>query len=120
MLTAWRGGRLVGSGCLRWEGPFNADMAVRFPQLVELAFLQIDPEFRCAGIGSRLMSFGEAEARSRRETAMGLAAGRGNQRARSLYERRGYVATGDVQRDRYTDNEGQQVQEESAYFIKML
>jgi hypothetical protein len=65
-------------------------------------------------------SVGEAEARSRRETALGLAAGLGNQRARSLYERRGYVATGDVQRDRYTDSEGQQVQEESAYFIKML
>ena len=119
-LTAWDGDRLVGSGCLRWEGPFNAEMAMTYPGLAELAFLQVDRGYRSAGLGTRLVGLAEAAAISRRERALGLAVGLGNLRARALYERLGYCPTGHLQRDRYHDERGVEVEEVSAYLVKTL
>ena len=120
MLTAWHEQQLVGSGCLRWEGPFNAEMAERFPGIVELAFLQVEADFRGAGLGTRLIVLAEQQARQRGERVLGLAVGLENLRARSLYERLGFVSTGDVQRDEYIDEHGRQIEEESVYMTKTL
>jgi ribosomal protein S18 acetylase RimI-like enzyme len=94
VLTAWLEGRLVGSGMLRWEGPFIPDIASCLPGQVEVGFLQVTADQRGRGIGTALIELAEAVARDRGVPSLGLAVGDDNARARGLYERLGYRDTG--------------------------
>jgi ribosomal protein S18 acetylase RimI-like enzyme len=93
-LTAWLEGRLVGSGMLRWEGPFLRDIASHLPDQVEVGFLQVSEDQRGQGIGTALMELAEAIARDRGVPSIGVAVADENVRARQLYERLGYRAQG--------------------------
>jgi ribosomal protein S18 acetylase RimI-like enzyme len=99
VLTAWDETRLVGSAVLRWEGPFNAEVAAALPQQVELGFLQIEPDYRGQGIGTALLRLAEQRCRERGVTRLGLGVALDNSRAVRLYQRLGYEDS----RLRFTD-----------------
>jgi ribosomal protein S18 acetylase RimI-like enzyme len=120
LLTAWDGVELVGSGCLRWEGPFNAEMAAIRGRTPELAFLQIDEGYRGAGIGTRLVRLAEQLCLTRGLQCLGLAVGVDNHRAQALYERLGYHDVGVKQVDRYVDVHGQRRTEVARYLERLL
>ena len=123
-LTAWSGPRLVGSACLRWEGPFNEEVAAASPRQVELGFLHVQPEFRGRGVGTALVGLAEQRCRERGVTSLGLGVGDGNPRAAALYQRLGYAATGFRFTDRYTwtnsDGELQDAVEPGFYLTRHL
>lgn len=81
LLVAWVAGEPVGSAQL----DFSASP-------VELKNLNVHPDTRGQGVGSALVAAAEEIVRRRGRLAMGV--GVDNSRARALYERLGYVATG--------------------------
>jgi ribosomal protein S18 acetylase RimI-like enzyme len=123
-LTAWDEARLVGSALLRWEGPFNAEVAAALPQQVELGFLQIEPSYRGRGIGTALLRLAEQRCRERGITRLGLAVATDNDRALRLYQRLGYADTGLRFTDSYTgidpDGSARQMVEPGLYLTRNL
>lgn len=101
-LVAWDKDRLVGSAVLRWEGPFNEEVATAFPSQVELGFLQVEPDCRGQGIGSALLRCAEQRCLERGVARLGMGVAEDNPRALALYERLGYTDTGLRFTDVYT------------------
>jgi len=94
LLTAWDGTALAGHGLLRWEGPLLPAVAAALPGQVELAFLHVEPDWRGRGVGTKLIGLAENRALFNGRTSLGLAVESVNTRARGLYIRLGYRATG--------------------------
>lgn len=115
LLTAWADVDLIGSAHLRWEGPFNTEMAAARGRTPELAFLQVEERHRGAGIGSRLVRLAEQLCRARGLPILGLAVGVDNLRAHALYERLGYRDLGLRQTDHYVDSQGRPRTEVARY-----
>jgi ribosomal protein S18 acetylase RimI-like enzyme len=124
LLTAWFGSRLVGSGLLRWEGPFNPHVAAVRPGQVEIGFLQVEPEWRGRGVGSALLALAEQRCRARGVRSLGLGVGIDNSRAAALYRRLGFADTGVRFTDAYVsiDRDGctHDVVEPGLYMTRML
>ena len=120
LLTAWDGVALVGSASLRWEGPFNAEMASRRGCTPELAFLQVAEERRGAGIGTQLLRLAEQRCLARGHHSLGLAVDIENLRAQALYARLGYHDLGAQQIQHYVDSQGQRRTEVAAYLQRDL
>ncbi|PCN49687.1 GNAT family N-acetyltransferase [Curtobacterium sp. 'Ferrero'] len=110
VLVAWAGTEPVGSG------------EVTAGDEPELRNLRVDLDHRGRGVGSALIAAAERLAAACGVLRIGVALD--NPDARRLYERAGYVATGEVQEYDYTyvDDDGRQVtaQEASAYLAKNL
>lgn len=102
LLTAWEEARLVGSALLRWEGPFNPEVATALPTQVEFGFLQVVPDCRGQGIGSALLRLAEQLCLERRVARLGLGVATDNVRAIALYQRLGYADNGLRFTDVYT------------------
>ena len=94
LLTAWNGERLVGSGVLCWEGPFNSMVAEALPDQVEFGFLQVEADCRGRGIGTALLQLALQRGSERGVLSIGLGVGTDNPRAAALYRRLGFVDTG--------------------------
>ncbi|WP_420112532.1 GNAT family N-acetyltransferase [Pseudactinotalea sp.] len=78
----------------------------------ELRHLQVDPESRGQGVGTSIVRAAERHLGTGR---LSIGVGLDNSRARRLYERLGYVGTGEISTTTYTyvDHEGPHVATES-------
>jgi GNAT superfamily N-acetyltransferase len=94
VLVAWIGGRPIGQGLIRWEGPRDATVASALPGCPEIFRLSVEVAHQSRGAGTALLDAMEALARARGLPAVGLGVGLENPRARRLYERRGYRDAG--------------------------
>lgn len=87
----------VGSCEIRWDGCAAAEV----PRCPEINGLQVWPEeLQSQGIGTRMLTLLENEARNRGHHSTGL--GVDDPRAKKLYLRLGYLDTGHEYLDRYT------------------
>lgn len=123
-LTAWVRNELIGTGVLRWEGPFLEDISATFPGQTEVGFLQVVPRWRSQGVGTALITFAEDLARSRGDQQIGLVVSYENDGARRLYQRLGYSETGVEYRITYDayDHTGAiaQSDESGSFWLKPL
>lgn len=96
-LVAWRGASPVGSG------------EVLYGETGELRNLHVEPASRRGGIGAALIAEAERVCADRGSTAVRVGVGIGNRDARRLYERVGYVGTGEFETTtyRYVDSDGE-------------
>lgn len=85
LLVAWAGDVPVGSGQL------DLDAAP-----IELKNLNVRPDRRGQGIGTALVAAAEEWTRARGHTRLSMGVAVDNPGARRLYERLGYVATGEM------------------------
>ncbi|MBD3940657.1 GNAT family N-acetyltransferase [Microbacterium sp. NEAU-LLC] len=88
LLVAWVGADPVGSGQLDWRST---------PP--ELKNLHVDARHRGSGIGTSIIR--EAEIRMQPGSSLAVGVGLDNPRARALYERLGYSATGEISTTTY-------------------
>lgn len=89
-LIAWCGGEPVGTAVVRWTG-------VRVEghgPVPEIGSLEVVPDRRGEGIGSRLLAAAEERVRERGGRAAAVVVAEDNVGARRLYERLGYRDTG--------------------------
>ena len=100
-LVAWDGDVPVGHLFIRWTGntevPRIVDLypqAAQFADCPELCELYVDPERRCRGIGTQLLRRGLQLACERGASQVAICVNTDNPRARSLYERLGFVEPG--------------------------
>ena len=98
-LVAWAGDTPVGSGELL------------FGVTPELRNLHVNEGLRGSGIGSAILD--EAEQASADDGVLSIRVGTENAGARRLYERRGYVGTGDLSTTTYSYFDGNGVQHET-------
>lgn len=107
-LVAWRDGKPLGSGMVQWEGCVGRNAALAYPGCVEVNHLQVRAEERGKGVGSGLLSAGEAMIRSRGFSEAAVGVGLDNEEAARLYRRLGYEQTGvrDVTSYTWVDADG--------------
>ncbi len=90
--TAWMDNSFVGYVTLKWHSDYQPFAASNIPEINDLNVL---PQFRRQGIGSRLLELAETEAQKKSKVVgigVGLYADYGN--AQRLYVKRGYVPDG--------------------------
>ncbi|MBL7063989.1 MAG: GNAT family N-acetyltransferase [Anaerolineae bacterium] len=124
-LVAWRENLPVGHALLKWDGSTDEPMASELDSCPDTEDLFVSPDHRSRGIGSQLMDAVENLTRQQGYSRVGLGVGVENVRAHSLYERRGYEASGFGEyRERgcYVDRDGreQSWEEDCIYLIKQL
>ena len=94
-MVAWMhgqtGGEAVGSAVIRWQGPGLPEIRSAYPDVVEIAHVQVRPDVRGRGVGTCLMRTAEGLARLRGVPRLGLGVGVENPPAAALYERLGYT-----------------------------
>lgn len=93
-LMAWLDEIPIGHTMVRWEGTMDAFIAERISGCAHVEDLFVMPEFRSHGFGTQILRHGERLPIERGFGQIGLAVGIDNPRARTLYERLGYVDTG--------------------------
>ena len=93
-LIAWLDGIPVGHTMVRWTGATDAFVADRISGCAHVEDLFVMPELRSRGIGAQILARAERLSSERGFKQIGLAVGIDNPRARSLYERLGYMDTG--------------------------
>lgn len=98
----------IGQAAIHWQGKPT------HPQIPDIQSLRVHPDFRGAGIGSRLVAACEEYSRHRGHERISLSVALDNDAARRLYERLGYSAVGPNYSDVwfYTDAKGQNVRVE--------
>ena len=92
-LIAWLEGIPIGHAMVRWTGTTDAFVADRISGCAHVEDLFVMPERRSRGIGTRILARAEHLSLERGFKQIGLAVGIDNPRARSLYERLGYMDT---------------------------
>lgn len=85
----------VGVCIVRWEGPFDASVAARWPDCVEVNHLYVLSNARNRGVGGSLIGAAEARCRERKLEQVGTGVADDNSGAARLYERLGYRDSGD-------------------------
>lgn len=100
-LFAFDGEEVVGSAVL-CARPVRPLAAAAYPDVPEVGYLQVEPAARGHGIGTMLVEKGVRLAGERGAAAVTIGVGPDNPRARALYERLGFRATGVVDRYEYT------------------
>lgn len=93
-LVAWCDQAPVGHAYVKWDGSNREPMATRLSGCPEVEDIYVSPAFRSKGIGSKLLHVAEELAKARGCARIGLGVAVENPRARSLYERSGYVDSG--------------------------
>ena len=91
-VVAWLGLAPVGHVLVRWEP--DEPLRSALPGVPAIESLWVKPEHQSQGIASRLMHHAEHLARERGCERVALGVGLENERARRLYERRGYREAG--------------------------
>ncbi len=101
-------GQFAGYVTVNWKPPYTAFAELNIPEIQDLNVL---PEFRRKGIGTRLLDWAEEEIALRSDIAgIGVGLHPGYNAAQRLYVKRGYVPDGRgvTYRNRYVE-EGMQV-----------
>ena len=93
-LIAWLDRIPIGHAMARWTGTTDAFVADRISGCAHVEDLFVMPECRSRGIGTQILARAERLSAERGFKQIGLAVGIDNPRARSLYERLGYMDTG--------------------------
>jgi len=93
-LIAWYENLPIGHVLLKWSGTTKAPMVARLKDCPHIEDLFVIPDCRSKGIGSQLMDAVEGLCAQKGYAQVGLGVGIDNLRARSLYERRGYIDAG--------------------------
>jgi ribosomal protein S18 acetylase RimI-like enzyme len=93
-LIAWSDSTVLGTGVVRWSDLLGYQLSGLLPGCPEICHLQVRPEYRGEGVGSRLIAAAEDLVRSRGITKVGVVVGVDNPRAAALYQRLGFVSTG--------------------------
>lgn len=124
-LVAWLGNLPVGHGLLKWNGSDDEPMSSELDGCPEFEDLFVVPHHRSRGMGSELLGRAEILAARKGYRQIGLAVAIDNHRARSLYERRGYVDAGSGEHRTswtYLDADGleRQAREACHYLVKPL
>jgi len=83
--------RIVGAVFVHWGAAEEQVVNDLLPDVPQLYHFEVHEDFRCRGIGTRLLVEAESLLRSRRFKSVLLGVDRSNQRARQLYERLGFV-----------------------------
>jgi GNAT superfamily N-acetyltransferase len=124
-LFAWHAERPVGHVLLVLTGPSKEPMRSALRNCAHISDLFVVPDYWSQGIGTRLMDLAEALAARHGSIQVGLDVAIDNDRALTMYERRGYIDMGFGERAvswTYIDLEGrQQVQNDVlVYLVKGL
>lgn len=124
-LFAWHEERPVGHVLLVLTGPSKEPMRSNLPNCAHISDLFVVPDYWSQGIGTRLMDEAETLAVEHSFIQIGLDVAIDNDRAMTLYERRGYKDAGFDERAvswTYIDPDGQQQVQNDVlvYFIKRL
>ena len=85
----------IGQGAVHWNGKST------HPHIPDIQSLRVFGAFRGRGIGSLLLNACEDAVRARGFSQVSLSVAIDNSRARALYERLGYVVTGQPYDDRW-------------------
>ncbi|MCW2583071.1 MAG: putative acetyltransferase [Klenkia sp.] len=101
LLVAEVGGRVVGTGLLRWA-PRDTAVAEQWPGLPELSNLQVHPDERGSGHGTALVEDACARATAAGHERIGIGVGENAPDAARLYLRLDFAETGLAYSDRYT------------------
>ncbi len=98
----------IGQAAIHWQGKPT------HPQIPDIQSLRVHPDYRGAGIGSRLVRACEEYSQRKGHERISLSVALDNPRARRLYERLGYAVAGPNYCDVwfYTDARGQNVRVE--------
>jgi ribosomal protein S18 acetylase RimI-like enzyme len=91
-LVAWEDGRPVGHGYVRWNP--GEPLSYRYPNVPSIGDLAVKEELRSLGVGSHLMDEAEDLVRQSGHELIAIGVDLQNERALSLYQRRGYVDSG--------------------------
>lgn len=91
VLVAVVGGRIVGDVYVSFEPAWEEELRVRLPGVPSLTHLEVAEAHQRQGIATRLLAAAEAEAARRGAAAVFLGVEPGNEAARRLYERLGYL-----------------------------
>jgi phosphoglycolate phosphatase len=96
VLVAWRAGRPIGCGSIRWSGPRAPSVARSraLARVPEIHRLWVHEAERRRGVGSRILAGLEALARGRGVGQIGAGVALANDAARSLCARSGYAEAG--------------------------
>ncbi len=124
-LVAWLGNLPVGHGLLKWDGTNDEPMSSELDGCPDIEDLFVVPQHRSRGVGAELLGHAEILVAQDGYRHMGLAVAIDNPRARSLYERKGYVDTGLGEHRTswtYLDSDGleRQAREVCHYLVKPL
>ena len=124
-LVAWYENLPVGHALLKWYGTTDDPRASKMDGCPDIEDLFVSPDYRSRGTGSCLLEQAESLVTQRGYCRIGLGVAIDNPRARSLYERSGYVDTGSGEYrtgGSYTDKDGQEKfwEEICRYLIKLL
>ncbi|HEY0069070.1 MAG TPA: GNAT family N-acetyltransferase, partial [Chloroflexia bacterium] len=124
-LFAWHQERPVGHVLLMLTGPSKEPMRSALRNCAHISDLFVVPDCWSQGIGTRLMDEAEALAAHHGSVQVGLDVAIDNDRAMTMYERRGYIDMGFGERAvswTYIDPEGQQQVQNDVlvYLVKLL
>lgn len=94
-LVAWQATTPIGHLLLKYSGPADRAVATQITECAEIEDFVIRPDLRSQGIGREMIETAARLTRERGLQRLGLAVGHDNPRARSLYERSGFVVSTD-------------------------
>ena len=112
-LVAWRGGRPVGVGVVRWTGRGG------YPD-PEISNLHVPEPLQSQGIGTAIVHFAEELVRARGHRRIVIGVDEHNLRAAALYERLGYADTGARWTGTYTWYDRAGTEREESEHVRVL
>lgn len=122
ILVAWLDTKPVGIGWMHWDGPRDAALMDSLGRVPEIHRLHVNKRYRSFGLGSRIISSFELLAIERGLARIGLGVHVRNHRATALYQRLGFLKTGERYLDEFAVQEpngmAYQVREPSIYMIR--
>lgn len=93
-LMVWDKDRPAGYGVIQWGGPVSPNARQAYPDAVEFNHLYVFEQHRERGAASALIHSAEQLALERGVSQLLVSVSDDNAKARGLYERRGFKATG--------------------------
>ncbi|KQS59925.1 hypothetical protein ASG36_02550 [Geodermatophilus sp. Leaf369] len=119
LLVAEVGGRVVGTGLLRWA-PRDAVVAERWPGMPEVSNLQVHPDERGNGHGTALVADACTRASAAGHARIGIGVGLDNPEAARLYLRLGFLDTGLAYADAYSYTDADGVERDAVDDVRYL
>ncbi|MGB3187713.1 MAG: GNAT family N-acetyltransferase [Ornithinimicrobium sp.] len=93
-LVAWLGDEPAGSAMVLWTGPVGVNAAQVYPDVFEVAHMQVRSRYQGQGVGRVLMSAAQQVVMDAGARQVSVSVSDDNAGARRLYARLGYTPTG--------------------------